>query len=85
MPDLLKEMRETLVEAVERLLAVDHSRRQLAPPNAGRKIGSGITHGGSSGTAVQDHATTGYDSGSGTTTVAWVLGVSPLDGDNLSA
>lgn len=83
MADLIKEMKEAIGDGVRRLITVDQVGKQffLQPP--GRTVGAGISFGGSSGIREDDRVTTGYNPMTGETTVAFVMGVSELDGDDV--
>ena len=83
MPDYLKEMRDAMAEGVLRIIARDALRRGLDQGAVGRLFGSDQPYGGGNGFATENHFTTGYDSGTGKTTVAFLTGYSPVDGSDI--
>jgi hypothetical protein len=85
MADPIKELKEALVEGVQRLIEVDQAQKhfQLQPP--GREFFSGIAFGGGNGIRELTMTTTGFDPVTGLTTVAFVLGASAIDGDDVLA
>ena len=80
MPDILKEMTDALQEGMLRVVARDARRRGINPGEAGRLFGSNQVYGGGNGNTVQNFFTTGYDTGTGHTTVAFLVGFSLIDG-----
>lgn len=83
MPDLIKELKESLVEGIQRLQVRDRAGLGITLPLTGRAVGTGIAFGGASGTRDDNRVTTGYDAAKGVTTVAIVLDASLIDGDDL--
>jgi hypothetical protein len=83
MADGIKEFKEAIADGVRRLITVEQSGKQifLSPP--GRTLGTAMAFGGASGIKDDSRATTGYDPVTGETTVAFVLGVSDLDGGDI--
>ncbi len=83
MADLVKEMREALAEGIRRLIQVERAAIQHLTPDTGRTVGTNIPYRGASGIGREDQVTTGYDPVTGETTVAFVLGVSEMDGEDI--
>ena len=83
MPDILKEMTGALSDAIRREIAKDARKRAQNIGLSGRLFGSDIAYGGGNGTSVDTFFATGYDSGSGTTTVAFIPGFSPVGGTDI--
>jgi hypothetical protein len=84
MADYLKEMREAVIEGARRILLTEILRRQDILGLIGQAPGTGVAYGGNSGGDVtDDRATTGYDPVTGLTTVAFVTGVSPVNGTDV--
>lgn len=83
MPDYLKELRGVLVDGMGHIISKDARQRGIEPALAGRLFGSGVGYDGGNGSALQNFFTTGYDSGSGETTVPFIVGFSDVDGEDI--
>jgi hypothetical protein len=83
MPDILKEMSSALQEGMLRIVARDARQRGINATDAGRLFGSNQVYGGGNGNTTQNFFTTGYDSGTGHTTVAFLVGFSLVDGSDI--
>lgn len=83
MPDLIKELKEALVDGVRRLITADQAAKQFLPSPPGRTVGTGIAFAGASGTRDDNRVATGYDPATGLTTVVVTLDASIIDGDDV--
>lgn len=82
MADLIKEMVQSLAEGTLRIVAADQAQKQFILGPAARAAGTNVAIAGGNGVRDDLRTTTGYDPVTGLTTVAFVLGVSELDGDD---
>lgn len=80
MADLIKELKEAMVEGVHRLIQSDQAFKQIGSPLVGKAAGSGTPMGGGNTVTEDQRATTGYANGQ--TTVAFTVGLSEIDGDD---
>jgi hypothetical protein len=83
MPDILKEMRQSLAEGVQRLIDRDALQRAVQGGGTIRSVGGGQDFLSAQSSEVQNFFTTGYNSGTQTTTTAFLVGFSPLDGTDI--
>lgn len=83
MPDILKEMTEAVTERIGRSIARDARQRGINGGAAGRLFGSDQPYGGGNGQTTQNFFTTGYDSGTGKTTVALLPDFSIVDSTDI--
>lgn len=83
MPDILKEMSAALQEGMLRIVARDARQRGINAGHAGRLFGSDQVYGGGNGNSTQNFFTTGYDTGTGKTTVGFLVGFSIVDGEDI--
>ncbi len=83
MPDILKEMRSSLADGVQRLIDRDSLKRGVQGGGVIRSLGSGQDFLAAQAASTQNFFTTGYNSGTGTTTIPLTLGFSALDGPDI--
>lgn len=84
MPDIQKEFREAITDGMRNLIARNDRQRGLYSAGPGKLFGSNQDYGGGAGVGTQDFFTTGYDTGTGQTTVAFLPDFSPMDGGDIT-
>jgi hypothetical protein len=83
MPDTLKELRDALASGASHSIARYALQRSIQSTSPGRLFGSDQPYGGGNGSQTQDFFTTGYNSGTGETTVAFLPDFSTVDGADI--
>jgi hypothetical protein len=81
--DLNKELVQSLVEGIRRLIVTDQAFRQMQLPATGQTAGQQTAYSGSSGIKDDQRSVTGYDLASGQTMVSFTLDASEMDGDDV--
>jgi len=76
-------MKEAVADGVRRLIDADRGAKQFTISPTGKMVGTAISVAGASGIRQDSRITTGYDPVKGVTTVAFVMGVSPVGGDDV--
>lgn len=81
--DPMKEMAHSIGDGVRRLIHAEAMKKGWMATPPGRLLQTNIPIAGGAKWQTQDLFTTGYDSGSGQTTVPFTVGLSPVDGGDM--
>lgn len=81
-PDPLKEMAGSLAEGIQKLIDSNAMKKGWVATPPGRLLGTNIPISGGNKWSTQNFFTTGYNAMTGTTTIPFTTGFSPVDGSD---